>query len=215
MGSLSKSYSSFLVIVVLILSVAVISFFPVVLAESQPPDFAISITATINSYSSTCVFGVNNSSSTLYDAKYDSLSPYQASGILASLSYNNQSAFLTQALSQYVVPSNGSTIWRLRIYSFDQAGTVTLTWNNTSIESMALKDPIFLKEYANMNAKNSYSFNMTSGGIANFNIIYQSSTTTPTPTASVPEFSWLTILPILLTTTIVLVMVRKRLQRND
>jgi hypothetical protein len=79
---------------------------------------------------------------------------------------------------------------------------------------MALNDPIFLKEYANMNTKNSYSFNMTSGGIANFNIIYQSRTTTPTPTASVPEFSWLTILPILLTTTIALIIVRKRLQRN-
>jgi hypothetical protein len=214
MHSLIKSATLFPLILALILSI-VISSLPFVLAENEQSDFGISITASINGYSSTCVFGVNKNSSALYDSKYDSLSPYPASGILASLSYNNQSAFLTQALSQYVVPSNGSTIWRLRIYSFDQAGTVTLTWNNTSIESMALKDPIFLKEYANMNSINSYSFNMTSGGIANYNIIYQSSTTTPTPTASVPEFSWLTILPILLTTTIVLVMVRKRLQKND
>jgi hypothetical protein len=40
-----------------------------------------------------------------------------------------------------------------------------------------------------------------------FNIL-----TTPNP--SVPEFSWLTILPILLTTPIALTIVRKRLQRN-
>jgi hypothetical protein len=204
MGSLIKSVILFPLVSALILSMA-ISSSTFVSAENEPSDFAVRITATINGYSSTCIFGVNNSSSALYDSKYDSLSPYQASGILASLSYNNQSAFLTQALSQYIVPSNGSTTWRLRIYSFDQAGIVTLTWNNTSIESMALKEPIFLKEYANMNAINSYSFNMTSGGIANFNIIYQSSTTTPTPTASVPEFSWLTILPLSVFIPIVLI----------
>jgi hypothetical protein len=36
----------------------------------------------------------------------------------------------------------------------------------------------------------------------------------PTPTSSVPEFSWLTILPILLTAPIALAIVRKRLPRN-
>jgi hypothetical protein len=40
------------------------------------------------------------------------------------------------------------------------------------------------------------------------------SSQTPTPTPTLPEFSWLTILPILLTTTIALAIVRKRLQRN-
>ena len=39
-------------------------------------------------------------------------------------------------------------------------------------------------------------------------------TSSPTPTSSIPEFSWLTILPILLAIPIVLVMARKRLQRN-
>jgi hypothetical protein len=191
-----------------------ISSLSFVLAENEQSDFGISITASINGYSSTCVFGVNKNSNTLFDAKYDSLSPYQSSGILASFYYNNQSSTFATALSQYIVPSNGSTVWRLNVYSFDQVGIVTLTWNNTSIESMALRDPIFLKEYANMNARNSYSFNMTSGGIANFNIIYQSRTPTPTPTASVPELSWLTILPLLLTTTIALAIVRKRLHGN-
>jgi hypothetical protein len=38
---------------------------------------------------------------------------------------------------------------------------------------------------------------------------------TNSPTPSVPEFSWLTILPFLLAIPIVLVIVRKRLQRND
>jgi hypothetical protein len=41
-----------------------------------------------------------------------------------------------------------------------------------------------------------------------------SSQLTPTPTPSVPEFSWLTILPLLLTIPIVLAIVRKRLQGN-
>ena len=40
------------------------------------------------------------------------------------------------------------------------------------------------------------------------------STNSPSPTSTVPEFSWLTILPILLTIPIVLVFVRKRLKRK-
>jgi hypothetical protein len=39
-------------------------------------------------------------------------------------------------------------------------------------------------------------------------------TFTPTPSPTVPELSWLTILPILLTIPIALAIVRKRLQRN-
>jgi hypothetical protein len=43
--------------------------------------------------------------------------------------------------------------------------------------------------------------------------VAQPSTST-SPSPSVPEFSWLTILPILLTVPIALIIVRKRLQRN-
>ena len=39
-------------------------------------------------------------------------------------------------------------------------------------------------------------------------------TPSPSPTSTIPEFSWLTILPILLTIPIVLIIVRKKLQRN-
>ena len=60
------------------------------LAQNEPSNFAISITASVNNFSSICVFGVNNNSSALYDAKYDSLTPYQASGILANFYYYNQ-----------------------------------------------------------------------------------------------------------------------------
>jgi hypothetical protein len=42
-----------------------------------------------------------------------------------------------------------------------------------------------------------------------------SPTASPTPTPSVPEFSWLPILPLLITTTIALAIVRKRLQRKE
>jgi hypothetical protein len=213
MGSLSKSYASLLVILILFSSMAMISFFTVGLAQSELPNFAISITASVNNYSSTCVFGVNSNSSTLYNAKYDSLEPYQKTGIRAYLYYSNQSSLLTTALSQYVVSANGSTIWRLGVSSIDQAGTVTLTWNTTSIGSMALKDPIFLKEYANMNAVNNYSFNMTSGGDAAFIIIYEPTTIktpSPSPSPTVPELSWLAILPLFLSIFSIAVILRHR-----
>ena len=45
-------------------------------------------------------------------------------------------------------------------------------------------------------------------------IIIPSSNDLPTPTPSVPEFSWLSILPILLSIPIALAAVRKRIQRN-
>jgi hypothetical protein len=149
----------------------------------------------------------------LYNAKYDSLEPYQKTGIRAYLYYSNQSSLLTTALSQYVVSANGSTIWRLGVSSIDQAGTVTLTWNTTSIGSMALKDPIFLKEYANMNAVNNYSFNMTSGGDAAFIIIYEPTTIktpSPSPSPTVPELSWLAILPLFLSIFSIAVILRHR-----
>jgi hypothetical protein len=44
--------------------------------------------------------------------------------------------------------------------------------------------------------------------------IGETALTPPAPTQTVPEFSWLTILPILIATSIALVTVRKRLQRN-
>ncbi len=216
MSSLKKSYALFLTALILVSIVSFLNSFSFELAQYEPSNFAISITASVNNYSSTCVFGVNNNSSTLYDAKYDSLSPYQASGILAYFYYYNQSSTFTTALSQYIVPSNGSTIWRLDIYSIDQAGTLTLTWNNTSIDSMALKDPIFLKEYANMNVVNSYSFNITSGGVANFNIIYETSTPeTATPSTTIPELSWLVIVLLLLSLFSVAVILRHRKTPNN
>jgi hypothetical protein len=42
----------------------------------------------------------------------------------------------------------------------------------------------------------------------------ESSVSSPAPTSSVPEFSWLTILPLLLTLPIAIAIVRKRLQGN-
>jgi hypothetical protein len=54
-----------------------------------------------------------------------------------------------------------------------------------------------------------YSFHIQNSATFSFSNNIQAS-----PSPSVPEFSWLTILPILLTITIALVMFRKRLQRN-
>jgi hypothetical protein len=199
MGSLSKSYVSFLVFLVLISSMIVTSCFPIAIAKNTPSDFAISINASINNCSTTCIFGVNSNSSISYNAKYDLLEPYKESGIRAYIYYSNQTALLTQALSQYIVPSNGSTIWRLGITSIDQTGLVTLTWNNTSVKSMFLEDALFGKICANMNEVNNYSFNITSGVDALFRIVYESTITeTATPSPNVPELSWMVILPFLL-----------------
>jgi hypothetical protein len=68
-----------------------------------------------------------------------------------------------------------------------------------------------------------YLINATVNGYSNGKVITVTvlSQTTPSPTIStnptpsVPEFSWLTILPLLLTIPIALAMVRKRLQRDE
>jgi hypothetical protein len=63
---------------------------------------------------------------------------------------------------------------------------------------MVLHDTIFGKIYADMNAVNNYSYNMTSGDISNFNILYELTTTETTTPTPVPELSWLVIIPLLL-----------------
>jgi hypothetical protein len=54
----------------------------------------------------------------------------------------------------------------------------------------------------------------TKSSIVTLDLKVNDSATNPISSPSVPEFSWLTILPILLTTTIALAIVGKRLQRN-
>jgi hypothetical protein len=69
----------------------------------------------------------------------------------------------------------------------------------------------------NMGASQPYTFVLAAGEAGS---AYTSASPTshqtrsPTPTSSVPEFSWLTILPILLTIPIAMIIARKRLQRN-
>jgi hypothetical protein len=59
-----------------------------------------------------------------------------------------------------------------------------------------------------------YVFNGTESGWSETQTVSVPENIPNTPTSSVPEFSWLTILPILLTIPIALAMVRKRLQSN-
>jgi hypothetical protein len=187
MGSISKSFALVLVLLLVLSSFLLIYSVPFGLAQSvnASPTFTNSIVASINNYSSTCVFGVNPDSSTTYSSKYDSLASYPNSGVYMYFRYYNQNTFQTDKLSQYIVPSNGNTTWSLEVESIDQEGILTLTWSNTTVASLTLHDGITKQVYADMNAVSNFSFRTVAGGISDFDIVYLSTTaTTPTPTAT-------------------------------
>jgi len=172
-----KTRALMLILVVTILSVTKIAVLPVGLAQdvnSPSPTFSISVVASINNYSSTCVFGVNPDSSINYSSKYDSLASYPYTGVYCYLVYYNQSTFRDDKLSQYIVPSNGATSWVLEVESIDQEGTLTLSWNDTTVSSLILADHIIKKVYANMSEVGSFSFHSGAGGVSDFDIVYLS-----------------------------------------
>jgi hypothetical protein len=144
--------------------------------NASSPTFSISIVASVNNYSSTCVFGVNPGSSINYSAKYDSLAAYPHTGVYCYLLYYNQSTLENDKLSQYTVPSNGATTWLLEVESIDQEGTLTLSWNDTTVSSLTLADHITKQVYANMSEVGNFSFRDVAGGVSDFEIVYLSPT---------------------------------------
>jgi hypothetical protein len=144
--------------------------------NASSPTFAINIAASINNYSSTCVFGVNPDSSINYSSKYDSLAAYPDTGVYCYLVYYNQSTFKNDKLSKYTVPSNGATTWLLEVESIDQEGTLTLSWNDTTVSSLTLADHITKQVYANMSEVGNFSFRDSAGGVSDFDIVYLSPT---------------------------------------
>ena len=213
MGSTSKSLALVFVLLMALSSILSIYSVPDGLAQNvnTSPTFTISIVASINNYSSTCVFGANPDSSITYSSKYDSFASYPSSGgVYAYFRYYNPTTFKTEKLSQYIVPSNGNTTWELEVESIDQEGILTLNWSKTPVASLTLEDGITKQVYSDMNAVSNFSFRTVTGGVSDFYIIYQSPTaitptpvptftptTNPTPMSTVPELPPLTI-PLLL-----------------
>jgi len=224
MGTKSKSFA-----LVLVLLMALSSFFlnysvPVSLAQSvnASPTFTISIVASINNYSSTCVFGINPDSSINYTSKYDTLAVYPNRGVYAYFEYYNKTyPFQVEKLSKYVVPSNGNTTWQLAVNDIDQNGTLTLTWSDTNVKSLTLKNGIIKEVYADMNAANNFSYISHPGNIGYFDIVYQSPTTVtpiptyapatyPTPSPSVPELPLVVVIPLIIGMFSIVVILRYR-----
>jgi hypothetical protein len=173
-------------------------------------------------YSSTCVFGINPDSSTNYTSKYDTLAVYPNRGVYAYFEYYNKTyPFQVEKLSKYVVPSNGNTTWQLAVNDIDQNGTLTLTWSDTNVKSLTLKNGIIKEVYADMNAANNFSYISHPGNIGYFDIVYQSPTTvTPiptyapatysTPSPSVPELPLVVVIPLIIGMFSIVVILRYR-----
>jgi hypothetical protein len=110
------------------------------------------------------------------------------------------------------------TTANVNFFSFFDTYTVASN-SQLDVQVQALKGQISL-DYTGLLAGSGYNFTGSSSNWSNTQTITlaegststdisSSPTTTPAPTATVPEFSWLTILPLLLAVPIVLVIVRK------
>lgn len=211
MGTKSKRLALVLVLLIALSSFLLNYTVPVSLGQSvnTSPTFTISIVASINNYSSTCVFGINPDSSINYTSKYDALAVYPNRGVYAYFEYHNKTRpFQVEKLSKYVVPSNGNTTWELTVNDIDQNGTLTLTWSDNNVKSLTLKNGIIKQVYADMNAANNFSYISHPGNIGYFDIVYLSpnppsptpslSASPSSPSTSVPEFPFLIIIPLLL-----------------
>jgi hypothetical protein len=146
--------------------------------------FTIKIVASINNYSSTCVLVANPDASINYSSKYDSYAFYPNSGgVYAYIRYYNSTTFRYEKLSQYIVPTNGSTIWHLEVENIDQEGILTINWSSgIAFGSLIFEDGIINQiVYADMNEVGNFSYRAIGGGVSDFDIVYQSANTTPEP----------------------------------
>ena len=186
MGNIGKSSAYILAIVIALSSLIYVNFIHGSIAQNGTPSFTVSIDVSINSYSSTCIFGVNPDSTTNYSPQFDSIASRPSSGVYPFFRYPNQT-IITQRLTKFIIPSNGYSTWFLEIDNIDQYGSVALVWNDTSIPTLTLEDGASKQIYANMNAVNNFSFSTTPGSIRGFIIVYQSTSAsppTPSPTPS-------------------------------
>ena len=186
MRTIGKSSAYLLALVIALSSFLYVNFMPGSVAQNSTPTFTVSIDISVNSYSSTCIFGVNPDSTTNYSPQHDSIASRPNSGIYPFFRYPNQT-IVTQRLTKFVIPSKGYSTWFLEVDSIDQYGSVTLAWNDTSIQTLTLEDGATKQINADMNAINNFSFSTTPGSVTGFIILYQSPgapSPTPSPTPS-------------------------------
>jgi hypothetical protein len=181
MSNMGKSLALLLALIV-VLSSLILCSVPLGFAQSDnsPSTFTISITASINNYSTTCIFGINPNSTTDYTPAYDTIVPHPSTGLYFFFRCPNQT-IVEQKLSTFIIPSNGYASWFLEVDSIDQSGVLTLAWNDTSISSLTLQDGASKQVYADMNTVSNYSTTTTPGSIQGYYIAYQSLNAPPTP----------------------------------
>ena len=131
---------------------------------------------------------------------------------MAEFYYGYVSRLNSTGMIAWVKEYSGNNIIRSLIYTNDGSYVIAGT-NPYSLSGE--NNSIWIEKIADSAPSTSIASSTPSSTVPTPSInINQESTPTPSPSPSVPEFSWLTILPILLAIPIVLVIVRKRLQRN-
>jgi len=192
MGNFRKSVAILLALGIFLLAVVCVDSMPASSAQSNyaAQTFAISVVASINNYSSTCVFGVNPNSMADYFPAYDTIALRPSSGIYFYFKCPNQTVAI-QRLSKFILPSNGYASWFLEVDNIDQSGTLTLTWNDTTVVSLTLEDGVSKQKDADMNAVSNFSFSTALGSMSGFLITFRnpgaptpSPSPTPAPTPS-------------------------------
>ena len=133
--------------------------------------FTVSITSSINSFTSTVVFGCNPSSSNTFTAAFDAPAPpAPPAGVNSYFFAPQNSPSYYQNLEQDIVVDSGNNQYNLTVQSIDQTGTITLTWSQTL--SNCYLETTSNSVLANMDSTTTYSFSATSGTTYNYYIIY-------------------------------------------
>jgi hypothetical protein len=150
---------------------AIIPFISTVQAAVPPPDWTIQLTSTINSYSSSAVFGVSSNAINGWDPNYDGAQPSSITGVSCYFYVSTNSPSFLRSLSTSII-SSGDT-WIFRVQSVDQDGTMTITWSD--LTSLASGFNIFLedstgKQLVNLRTSTNYQFSADSGTTYSFKI---------------------------------------------
>jgi hypothetical protein len=162
-------------------SLVLISFFTVGLLSAisvvqavPAPDWTVQLTATINTFSTNCVFGVSSSAINGWDQNFDApIPPSNPAGVSSwfYVSTNPSSPVNLQKLSTSIISSGD--VWLYKIKSIDQVGTVIITWSGTSDIPAGFN--IYLQDssgntLANLRTNTQYQFSAESDTTYNFKI---------------------------------------------
>ena len=139
------------------------------------PDWAISVTGSINGYSSVCIYGHNSLATDDFDVSYDSVAPPNPpSGLNCYFYYPDNTPAYVQTLSKSIISVELNSTWTLIVNNVDQTGTITLTWNTTMVPPMRLETTSGIL-LASMTSVDEYSFSPTADSTYTFIIRYAGS----------------------------------------